>query len=354
MKRSIWKINEMVIAVPLLVLLFLPSCTPLDWVKKKLGVNNPTVQPSQVDSGGSTNYSSEGDGSAVLARMDGKPIITLDVFQREFDDFVDKNRLRPLIQFMPDAKEKFLDGLVSQHVIDRDIKDRGIDKKSEYKKEIEQIIKSAHQMLNTKYFAEMYPVKVSEADLKAFYEQNKERLPDILIARGGVNALGIDFSKDADAQAFFNKVKNNPKDFSAVAKEMQMEGKIKSFDLITEQSPGIDPMVREKIILYEKFPTIEVIKTKDNACWVIYAKEKKEAECRPFEQVKATVEQYVMREKRMEVLEKEINVLRNKYKVTIDKSAFGSQNKNIPQISEEDMQGLEEEIEQEPAGAQAL
>lgn len=246
------------------LLVFLPQC---DWFKKKEALSVKTEKKAEAVAG-------VDDGSPVLVTMGGKPIITMDVFQREFDDFVDKNRLRPLIQFMPDAKDKFLDGLISQHVIDQEIRALGIDQQENYKKEMDQIVKSAHQMLNTKYFAELHPVEISDASMKKFYDEHKEQLPDILISRGGVNALGINFTKDSEAQAFFETVKNNPSRFAVAAKEAKLDGKVQNFELISEQSPGIDPAVRDKIVSYDRFPKIEVIKVDDKSCWVVYAKEK--------------------------------------------------------------------------------
>lgn len=322
MKNSVFNKKNVSFVAALSVLVFLPSCAPWEWVKQKFGGNS------------SQSVTAEADGSPVIVTMEGQPVITLNTFEREFNDFVDKNRLRPLIGFMPDAKDKFLDGLISQKVIDRDVETRGITETPEYKQEFDQIVKSARQMLNTKYFADLHPVEVSEAETKSFYEENKEKLPEVIVSRGGVAVVGIDFTDHAAATAFYDKVKNNPASFASAAKAAKLDGKIRDFELVDENSAALDPKLRDRIVMYERFPTIELIKTDDNACWVVYAKEKKRAECRPFDQVKSTVEQYVTREKRMQTFEKEIGSLRDKYQVMVDKTQFKGNEAAAPAMPE--------------------
>lgn len=317
MKDSLFNKKGVSLLAGLSLLICLPGCEPWEWLKKKFNSNsgNDTSTVARV-----------ADGSPVLVKMEGQPVITLDDFEKKFDDFVDKNRLRPLIQFMPDAKDKFLDGLISQKLIDREIRSLGIDKKEEYKQEFAQILEAAEQMLNTKYWAELHPVQVSDTEIKRFYDEHKEQLPEILISRGGVATVGINFANEAEAKAFYDKVKANPATFAEAAKTAKLDGKIQNFELVDETSAAVDPKLREKIVLYERFPTVEMIKVSDTACWVVYAKEKKKTECRPYDQVKSTVEQYVMREKRMQEFEKEINSLRDKYQIVVDKTQFARGN----------------------------
>jgi hypothetical protein len=326
MKDSLFNKKGVSLVAGLSLLICLPGCEPWEWFKQKFGGNrgNDTTTVARV-----------ADGSPVLVKMEGQPVITLNDFEKKFDDFVDKNRLRPLIQFMPDAKDKFLDGLISQKLIDREIRSLGIDKKGEYKQEFAQIVEAAEQMLNTKYWAELHPVQVSDAEMKRFYDEHKDQLPEVLISRGGVATVGINFANEAEAKAFYDKVKANPATFTEAAKTAKLDGKIQNFELVDETNMTVDPKLREKIVLYERFPTVEMIKVSDNACWVVYAKEKKKAECRPYDQVKSTVEQYVMREKRMQEFEKEINSLRDKYQIVVDKTQFSrGDNGAVPQLPE--------------------
>lgn len=304
------------LGVSILVLMLLPACTPIDWIKRKFNrgieVSNETMN---TDSSGSDN-------SSVLITINGKPALTLDVFNKEVDDFIEKNRLRQLIDagLIPNMDRQYLEGRLSQLVIDERIAELGIDKKPEYIEQKEQIIKAGQQMLNAKYFTELYPITISDADLKSFYDENKDKLPDVLIARGGVNVAGIKFDNEQDGQAFLNKIKNKPDSFVQEAKSAQLDGKIKEFNLVNEQTMTLDPEVREKVLGYGKFPTTELIKLSDKSCWVVYAKDKKDAQCRPFTEVKATIEQYVNRQKRMEILEKEIEKLKEKYNVVVNDS----------------------------------
>jgi len=314
------------------IITLLPGCWP------KGGKEAP-ITPASAD------MAVVDDGSPVIVSIDGKPVMTQKMFEQEFDQFVDKNNLRGLVAFMPDAKDKFLEGRTSQLVIDKYISAEGVDKTPAYQEELNQIIQSAQQLLNTKFFAEKYPVQVSEQELRAFYEENKEKLPDILIARGGVNVVGISFQNEADAQAFYNKVKANPQDFDRIVKEEELGDKVRDFKLVTQHTPGMDPIVKNKILGIDKTPQIEMIKVKDNLCWVINAKSKQETQCRPFEEVRAMVEQYVTRDKRMQVLEAEIAKLKDTYNVVINKEPI--QQEQAQQMQQLQQMQMQQQMQQQ-------
>lgn len=330
------------VAFSIVALAFLPGCLPFDWIKRKLGgtPDNPTVERMVANSS---------DGSPVLITINGQAAMTMNEFAKELDEFVEKNRLKPILQagLIPDFEQQFVDGQKAQLTIDEDIKIRGVDQTSEYKKELDQIVKTGKQMLNAKYFTEQHPVNVSEKEKKTFYEENKDKLPEVILSQGGVNVVGIKFDNEKDAEQFFTTVKNKPDQFIQEAKAAKLEGKIKDFNLVNEQTVALEPEVRAKVLAYEKFPTTELIKVSDKSCWVVQAKEKKGAQCRPFEEVKATIEQYVNRQKKMDVLKKELSKLEEQYHVVVNKSLL----KNKSEMPEET--ALNELKKNEPFAATA-
>ena len=83
----------------------------------------------------------------------------------------------------------FFDGLVGQKLMTHYIEDNGINQTPEYKQQLDALV----QMLNARFFQMKHTPKVTEAEMKAFYDQNKESMPEAVLSRGGVNATGVSF-----------------------------------------------------------------------------------------------------------------------------------------------------------------
>lgn len=305
------------LAVCLLVTM-LPGCALFDWLKSKMGsgsVASEGVAPSL--------------GKDVLASLRGKPIITVESLDADFNQLLEENpQLKSVLPLMPDAKYNFLMGMVSQAVVDTYIEESGIDKTAEYKKELENTMRSVKRMLNTKYFGLKHPVSVTDAEVKKFYEENKESMPDLLVSRGGVKAMGIHFENEAKAKDFMAKAKGQ--DFVKMAAQLGLKDAVVDFKLVNNQSLGVDTAIRSKLVAIKKFPALELVKDTNNKIWVVYAAGSEKAEYRPFDQVKAPLKQFVEKEKRMELFDKEINKLKDSYKVEINEEYFKNQDQQQP------------------------
>ncbi|MFI5332909.1 MAG: peptidyl-prolyl cis-trans isomerase [Candidatus Babeliales bacterium] len=338
--------KKMSLLMVCLLITMLPGCAVLNWFKGKMGSNSSTSGTSTLD-------------KDVLASLNGKSIITVESLNADFNQLLEENpQLKSVLPLMPDAKYNFLMGMVSQAVVDKYIEDSGIDKTAEYKKELENTMRSVKRMLNTKYFGLKHPVAVTDAEVKKFYEENKESMPDLLVSRGGVKAMGIQFDKEATAKDFLAKAKGQ--NFNAIAAQLGLKDKVVDFKLVNNQSLGVDTALRTKIAAFKKFPALEMIADSAGKKWVVYASGSEAPEYRPFEQVKAPLKQFVEKEKRMELFDKEINKLKDQYKVEINETYFKNQEQEVQPNSPEaqqlmDMlqQGQEagEEEEQKPASA---
>jgi hypothetical protein len=144
-------------------------------------------------------------------------------------------------------------------------------------------------------------------------------MPDLLISRGGIKAVGVSFDKMAAAQDFLAKAKAS-KDITKAAQAAQLSKNVQDFKMVNDQSVGIDSALRDKILEIKKVPAVELIKLSDNKIWVVSATEKEEAKYRPFEQIKSGLEQLVKREKSNEVFEQELNKLKKNIKLLLTKS----------------------------------
>lgn len=330
----------------LLPVVMLPGCGVLDWVKNKFGGGSKGTEQVVDFSSPMTNVSID-DHSEVLVTINGKPAITSKSFERDFETLLEENpQLKSVLPFMPDARKNFLGGLVNQEIVDLYVRDHKLDQKPEYKQDLERLQRSVVRMLNTKYFAAAHPVTVEDAEVVAYYENNKDKMQELIISRGGMQTWGVQFEKEADAKAFQAKVQG--KALQDVAKAENMADKVKDFKLVNKQSIGIDPVLRSKIVALEKVPATEVVKVNDKTFWVVQVTSKEDAKYRPFEEVKEPIRQLVEREKSNEALQKAIEDLKQEMHVAINYDYFKQ-----PEMSAgENMQPMmaqQESTQQQPA-----
>ncbi len=308
------KLSLVLLVAPLIML---PGC--LDWFKQKLGGKKGAAETTSTMP--SDELVSEGE---VLVTMGGAPIISSKSFERDFAALIEENpQLKSILPLMPDAPYNFLQGMVSQEVVDKYIAENKIDETPEYQKDIERGVRTITRITNKKHFDQKFPAKVSDAEVQKFYDENKESIPELLLSRGGVKSSGVSFNNEADAKAFAAKAKG--KDFAKVAREANVTDKIRDFKFVTAQSVGIDKAVQNRIIATKHVPATEVIKGDDKAFWVVNMTEIQQAKYRPFEQIKAGLKQHLEKEKQMAEEDKEINQLKEKYGVVINEEYFKKQ-----------------------------
>jgi hypothetical protein len=284
------------------------------------------------------------DGSALVISMNGKPIVTQKSLEAEYQQLLQDNpqieQMLPLMGGKEGLMDRLTAALADRSVLRRFIVEEGISAQAEYQAERERMIKSVTDMLNVKYFNKKYAVNVSNKDVREFYDKNKDTMPELLISRGGVQAAGVKFANEADAKAFIAKVKTAKNDLSAAAKEAGLENKVEDFQLVHNQSVGLSPILREKIVAIKNFPSVEVIKAADDAYWVVKATAKEDTVYREFEQVKENLKRFLEDSKREEIAGKAINDLKGKYNIKVEKT-FGAGMPMMPgmmPMSEEDME----------------
>ncbi len=300
-------------------IVLLSGCAPLDWVKEKLGCSKQRFNDTVAMSDGTQNLAD--DGSKVLASIGDKAIVTEKSLTRDFDRLLeDEPRFRQMLPMIPDVKYSFCKGLVSQAVVDKDIVDKKIDQTKEYQEEFARAVRSVKSMLNTKYFGQQYPVQLTDADAKAFYEERKSQIPELLISRGGVNAVGLSCKSEAEAKDFAGRAKG--KNLAQVAEAAGKKTNFRDFKLVNEQTVGVDAALKSKIASLKKFPTTDVMKATDGVFWVVSATGVEEPKYLPFEQVKEGLKQYAEKEQSMEKINKEIERLSKEYKVVINEDYF--------------------------------
>lgn len=309
MKNKNFVNQKFALALLLVPVVFLPSCAPWNWLKEKM-------------CGTKANSIAANDSSAVIVSMKGHPVITTQSFDKEFDQLIEENpHLKSVLAIMPDAKKNFLTGMINQEVVDAWVAENRVDQKAEYQRELDRMMRSVRRMLNTKYFGLEHPVQVSENEVNEFYEKNKDSMPDLMLSRGGVQAEGVSFEREADAKAFLAKAREM-KNVRKAADAAKVSKHYRDFKLVNAQSLGMDAALRDKVVALEKVPSMCVVKVSDNSFWVVSASHREETKYRPLEQVKAGLEQFVAKEKRMELFDKEIGKLKTDYNVVVNEEAL--------------------------------
>ncbi len=308
--------------------LVLSGCAPWDWIKEKFGGKKApaavAVEPAKDKAstrGKIEAVELKGKDDKVLVTMEGVPVMTIKSFEEEYEKLLEENpQLKQMAQFVPNLKENIFKSLRSQLIMDAYIEREGIDQDPEYQADLARFIKSLKRMLNSKYFAKGQPVTVSGAEVKKFYDENKDKVPGLITSQGGIRAVGVKFDTEAAAKAFFDKVKGKSKQFDEVAKADKLS--VQDFKLVNDQSLGMNAELRKKIMGIKSFPAVDMVKVADNEYWVINATAKEAKQYRPYEEVKEQLKSDLEREKEMKAVEAAVEKLEGKYNVIIDEEAL--------------------------------
>lgn len=319
MKENNFISKNYYVSIALVALLVLSGCGACLDCEKKSGSD---LSKSSIDTSGAV-VATWGDGTSMLT-------------QNEFDEKLDVlMNERPEYKkmagaFMPMLKEKLLTGLVNEKTIGKYIRDNKISESKEYIVRRNQIVKAATSFVDFEFFSKHLQVKPSNDEKRKFYEENKDRMNFILVSHGGVKAKGVEFEKESDAQEFFKKATVKGTVFDKLVDEYALRKKHKDFDLVTQQSRGLDVVLRKKI-LEIKEPKVELIKT--DKFWVVNALQVSSAKYRPYESVEGDIEKMVQQANQEKALETQLAKLKGEYGVTI-KVSFLNQKNDKPDLNQ--------------------
>lgn len=315
------------LALLVLPLLVLPGCGMLDWVKEKLGMSQSSMMgemevSEELDLGAEKKTKNEINATDftadTLIKIGGKSVVSMKDLEAELEQLiVEYPELKQVLPMMPDAKRNLLKGMLSQIIVD-EWSDRNLSKDAEFKKEKARMCKQAERVVNQKYFSKHHPVEITDAELKSFYDKHKNMMPDLMISRGGVNAVGIKFKEQAPAQAFLAAIKDG--NLSNVAAAQGMAAQVREFKDIDKMTPGVDQAIREALVGMKSFPTTQIVKA-GNDIWVLQGLSKDEPKYQEFSKVKDMLKPAAEQEKRMEHLESLIEKYKKQYNVEINEDA---------------------------------
>ncbi len=163
-------------------------------------------------------------------------------------------------------------------------------------------------------------LEVGDADLKAYYEEHKDRFS----TPAKVKASHILVEDEAEAQALLAKVKGGA-DFAELAKESSTcPSSKKGGDLGWFAKGRMDPAFEKAAFELKAGEISEVVKS-SFGYHIIKVEDVKAEVVKPFDEVKASVEKIVKREKQESTMDNLRNEISNRVKVEINDAYFEPQ-----------------------------
>lgn len=325
-------------------LILLPSCTLFESAKEEAKKEATTATMPSAKT--PAQSAAEPTGEVLLTLFDEKiPKLTINDFQNYKKELLEAQpNYASIIEFMPGANEQIFESLVNETILDEWAKKNKIDQTKAFQEDLDKIMKYAYRSLNVKYFQDKHPVTVTDSEIRKYYDENKNSIPQLMVSPGGIVAKAVMFDTKAAAQAFFDKIKDPKSNFDGAAKDANLS--VKEFGEVNAQSFDVDGAIRKKLSEIKRFPAVELIEINDNAFAVVKALSKNEPNYVPFEQVKPGIENLLKQQKSAEVLTKELDKLKQEYKAIPNKEYFEREKK----AQEEQMQKAAEAMQKEGAG----
>jgi parvulin-like peptidyl-prolyl isomerase len=248
-----------------------------------------------------------------LAKV-GDTVITQADFEREMKglpEFVQK-------MFEGDSgREKFLDELIKRELLNKEALKKGLDKDSEYLKKLEDFKKITLVGLLLQKEIES-KVKVSDQDVKDYYEKNKEKFAPV----NQIRASHILVKTEEEAKKISERLKKG-EDFTQLAKKY-------SIDTVSAKNGGdlgffsrgqMAPEFEAAASRLKPGEISDPIKTQFGY-HIIKVTDKKMGQVVEFEKVKNLISQNLVAEKQKEFFDSYIEGLKKSYKVEINKEAL--------------------------------
>jgi len=145
-------------------------------------------------------------------------------------------------------------------------------------------------------------------------------MPDLLVSRGGVRAMGVKFSTEEKAKEFLNKVNAQKGNISKAAEANKVN--IQDFKLVNAQSVGIAPELRDKISALTQVPSTNMFKINDKTFWVVRATAKEQPAYHEYAKVKDQLKKYLEDQEREKALRQVMDNLKTKYNVEIKQDSM--------------------------------
>ncbi len=265
-----------------------------------------------TSSGGAT---SEGKKEGkVLAEVNGGSITTGD-FDRELKNLPEY--LKAMAD-TPQGRKEMLDTMVIRELILQQASKDGLDKGTEIEEKLQDLKKRliVESFLKKKVEVES---KVSDEDMKKFYEQNKDKFK----TGEQVKASHILVKTEKEAKDILAQLKSGGK-FEELAKKNSVDSSsAKGGDLGWFGKGSMVPAFEKAALALKEGQISDVVKS-DFGFHIIKLTGKRPAGIRPFEEVKEQIKGAIMPTKQQEIFQKIKDELKKTAKITIKEDVLNS------------------------------
>jgi peptidyl-prolyl cis-trans isomerase C len=267
----------------------------------------------------------------VLAEVNGA-VITTDDFKKELEI------LPPYLKQMagtPDGRKEMLDSMVVRELVLQDAQKQGIDKSKEVADRLEDMKKRVivEAYLKKKVESE---IKLSDADLQKFYDQNKDKFK----TGEQVRASHILVKTEKEAQDVLAQLKGGAK-FEDLAKKYSTDpAGAKGGDLGWFGKGNMIPEFEKVAFSMKEGDVSGVVKTKFGF-HVIKLTGKRPAGVLPFAEVKEQLKASLMPEKQQEVFKKVKDDLKKGAKLSVKEDVLRSLGAQAAEAKTPPIEGIE-------------
>ncbi len=267
----------------------------------------------------------------VLAEVNGA-IITTDDYKKEMEI------LPPYLKQMavtPEGRKEMLDSMVVRELVMQDAQKQGIDKSPEVAAKMEDMKKRVIVEAYLKKKVEEQ-VKVSDADLQKFYDQNKDKFK----AGEQLRASHILVKSEKEAQDVLAQLKGGAK-FEDLAKKVSVDpAGAKGGDLGWFGKGSMIPEFEKVAFAMKEGETSGIVKTKFGF-HVIKLTGKRPAGILPFAEVKEQLKTNLMPEKQQEVFKKVKEDLKKNAKLSIKEDVLNGIGTKAAEAKKTPIEGIE-------------
>ncbi len=267
--------------------------------------------------GGTTTGGSQSTGkkeSKVLAEVNGGTITTAD-FDRELKNLPEY--LKAMAD-TPQGRKEMLDTMVIRELILQQAAKDGLDKGPEIEEKLQDLKKRliVESFLKKKVEAES---KVSDEDMKKFYEQNKDKFK----SGEQIKASHILVKTEKEAKDILAQLKSGG-NFEELAKKYSVDSSsAKGGDLGWFGKGSMVPAFEKAALALKEGQISDVVKS-DFGFHIIKLTGKRPAGIRPFEEVKEQIKGAIMPSKQQEIFQKIKEELKKTAKITIKEDVLNS------------------------------
>lgn len=270
-------------------------------------------QGSKTADGTKTEGKKEGQ---VIAEVNGGSITTGD-FERELKNLPEY--LKAMAD-TPQGRKEMLDTMVIRELILQQASKDGLDKGPEIESKLQDLKKRliVESFLKKKVETES---KVSDEDLKKFYEQNKDKFK----TGEQIKASHILVKTDKEAKEVLAKIKAGG-NFEELAKKSSVDSSAaKGGDLGWFGKGSMVPVFEKAALALKEGQVSEVVKS-DFGYHIIKLTGKRAAGIRPLEEVKEQIKGAIMPTKQQEIFQKIKEELKKTAKITVKEDVLNGMN----------------------------